>query len=232
MPIMYGMDPLFWLIFGGTLLLSIVATLFVKASFAHYRKVPASSGATGAQAARRMLDNAGLTGVEIQRVGGFLSDHYDPRRKVIRLSPEVYEGRSVASLAVACHEAGHAVQDAKNYAPLVIRNAAVPMAGFGSSIGYILIFIGLILNMFNLALLGLGLFACVVFFQLVNLPVEFNASTRAKQMLPQLGLISGPREAAGVNRVLNAAALTYVAATITALLYLMYYAMIIFGRRN
>lgn len=238
MPFFYTMDPLYWGIFLLTLILSGVTSLMVKGAFKKYSKVPASSGVTGAEAARRMLNNAGLTQVGIERSTGHLSDHYDPRHRVLRLSPDVHDGRSVASLGVACHEAGHAIQHAKNYSPLVIRNAVVPLAGFGSNLGMILIMIGFFIwsagAVFGqwLAIAGLLFFAVVVFFQIVNLPVEFNASTRAKRMLPELGLISGAKEISGVNRVLNAAAMTYVAATITAVAYLLYFALRIFGGRR
>jgi Zn-dependent membrane protease YugP len=189
---------------------------------------------SGADAAYAMLQAAGLeNSVGIERVDGFLSDHYDPRHKVLRLSPQVYDGRSLASVGVACHEVGHAMQDAQKYAPLVLRNMIVPTASIGSNLSYGLIFLGFILHFFPLAILGLVLFAVVVVFQLVNLIPEFNASTRAKQMLGQLGIIRGGSEAQGVAAVLDAAAMTYVAATITAVVTLLYYAMLIFGgRRN
>jgi hypothetical protein len=180
-----------------------------------------------------MLQDAGLGGrVDIQRVQGFLSDHYDPFKKVLRLSPQVYEGRSLAAVGVACHEAGHAIQHANAYAPLVIRNYIVPTANLGSNLGMILIVIGLLLQMSGLAMLGVLLFGAVVLFQVVNLPVEFNASTRAKQMVSQMGIVSGRQEEAGVAAVLNAAAMTYVAATITAILQLLYFVMIVAGGRD
>jgi len=224
-------DPVYMIIMLLALVLGGVTSAMVKGAFAKYSKVPASSGVTGAEAARQMLRSAGLDHVGIERVGGFLSDHYDPRAKVLRLSPDVYDGRSVASLGVACHEAGHAIQDAKNYGPLVVRNAAVPVASFGSNAAFIFIILGLMLGFMNLAIVGVLLFACVVFFQLVNLPVEFDASNRAKKMLPQLGLISGAREQAGVDKVLNAAAMTYVAGTVVAVMQLVYFALLVLNRR-
>ena len=173
-----------------------------------------------------MLRAAGLADkVGIERHEGFLSDHYDPRARVLRLSPAVHDGRSLAALGVACHEAGHAVQHAAGYAPLVMRNAIVPVAGFGSWRAWPMIMIGLVLNWLNLALAGVALFGLLVVFQIVNLPVEFNASSRAKQMLQQMGLISGPGEYRAVASVLSAAAMTYVAATIAALAQLLYFAI-------
>jgi Zn-dependent membrane protease YugP len=161
--------------------------------------------------------------VPVEQTPGHLSDHYDPRAKALRLSPEVYQSRSLAAVGIAAHEAGHALQDAHGYAPLAIRNAAVPAANFGSSAGMILIFLGAMLQMnATLIWLGIGLFSCVVVFQLVNLPVEFNASSRAKAQLVSLGVVNQD-ELHYVNKVLGAAALTYVAATLQALLTLLYY---------
>ena len=222
-----------------TLVICGLAQWRVKSAFARYSRVRASSGLTGAQAAQAMLRQAGLDRtVGIERVQGYLSDHYDPRHKVLRLSPEIYDGYSLASVGVACHEAGHAIQDARNYMPLILRNAIVPTAGIGSKMGGILMIVGLILSGMNQALgmslawVGLILFGSVVVFQLINLPVEFNASSRAKEMLGEMGIIHGPAEAAGVRSMLGAAAMTYVAATVTAILNLIYWAMILTGRRN
>ena len=221
------------LVFLPALLLGLYAQFRVKHAFSKYSKIPVRSGLTGAEAAHEMLRAAGLEQkVGIERVEGFLSDHYDPGHKVLRLSPDVYDNASLAAVGVACHEAGHAVQDASNYAPLVLRNAIVPTAGLGSNLGFILIFAGLILHMQGLAMIGLILFGAVVLFQIVNLPVEFNASNRAREMLGQLGIVSGPAEANGVASVLNAAAMTYVAATVAAVLNLLYYGWLIFGRRD
>lgn len=170
---------------------------------------------------------AGLDHVGIEPVGGFLSDHYDPRAKVLRLSPEVYSGHTLAAVGVAAHEAGHAIQDAVGYAPLAIRNAAVPAANFGSSVGWLLILIGLFIHQM-VVWIGIAFFACVVFFQLVNLPVEFNASARARERLLSLGIIS-PAEEPYVQAVLGAAAWTYVAATLQAVMQLAYF-IFRFGR--
>ncbi len=210
-------------------LLGLYAQAKVKSSFAKMSRVPARM--SGAQAARAMLDAAGLQRVGIEQVPGHLSDHYDPRAKMLRLSPDVYGGRSMAALGVACHEAGHAFQDAHGYAPLMIRNAAVPMAGFGSQAGIWLLIIGAMLNFPMLMWGGVILFSAVVFFQIVNLPVEFNASSRAREHLVEYGLIS-PQEEQYVAKVLNAAALTYVAGTLQSVMTLAYYLMILLGGRR
>ncbi len=187
---------------------------------------------SGAAAARHILDSAGLPNIEIEQIPGQLSDHYDSRKKVLRLSAEVYQSRTLAAVGIAAHESGHAIQDAHAYAPLRVRNAAVPAAGIGSNIGVLLVILGAILHM-NIVLiwLGIGLFSCVVFFQLINLPVEFNASNRAKAQLVQLGIIND-EELVYVKKVLNAAALTYVAATLQALLTLLYLIMRFTGGSN
>ncbi len=203
-------------------LLSLYAQWRVKSAFAEMSRVPASM--TGAQAARRMLDSSGLHSVGIERVPGHLSDHYDPSAKVLRLSSDVYDGRSMSALGVACHEAGHAFQDAQRYAPLVIRNLAVPAASFGSNISGFLLMIGVAMSFKPLLWAGIILFSAVVFFQLVNLPVEFDASARAKKQLVALGMISD-NDSYYISRVLNAAALTYVAATLQSVMTLLYYVL-------
>jgi len=221
---------------AGSILLALLglgAQAMVKSSFHKYSRVRASSGLTGAESAALMLEREGIRGVRITVSDqGFLSDHYDPSSKTIRLSPEVHDGNSLAALGVACHEAGHAIQDARRYAPLVVRNAAVPTANFGGGAGVMIVVVGLAINSTGLAMLGLVLFAAVVFFQLVNLPVEFDASARAKKALVAHGLISRGKEQAGVAAVLNAAALTYVAATASAIFQLLYYALLVFGQRR
>jgi len=211
------------------MLLGLYAQWKVKSNFASMSQVPARM--TGAEAARRMLDSGGLQKVPIEMVPGQLSDHYDPRAKVVRLSEDVYSGRNMAALGVACHEAGHAFQDAQQYAPLVIRNLAVPAANFGSGAGMWMLVGGLWLQITGLAWLGLILFAGVVFFQLVNLPVEFDASARARTQLVEQGLIAD-REEQYVAKVLNAAALTYVAATLQSVMTLAYYLFILLNRRD
>jgi Zn-dependent membrane protease YugP len=192
----------------------------VSSAYARGQQLPAKM--SGFAAARQILDSGGLYNVAVEPIPGHLSDHYDSRDKVLRLSTDVYHGRSLAAVGIAAHEAGHALQDARGYLPLVIRNVAVPAASFGSSGGMVLMMLGLIFSAQWLLLLGILLFSCVVFFQVINLPVEFNASSRAKQLLVQLGIVDA-YEMGPVNKVLNAAALTYVAATLQAVLTLLYY---------
>lgn len=223
-------DPMFFLFIAPAFLLAMYAQWKVKSAYAQMSQVRASM--SGFEAARRILDAGGLRDVQIEQVPGHLSDHYDPRGKVLRLSPEVYRGNSMASVGIAAHEAGHALQDARNYAPLVIRNLAVPAANFGSSIGTLLLMVGMGMIFFAGAsvlgkwvfLAGIVAFGATVVFQLVNLPVEFDASSRAKTQLVNLGIVSGA-DLHYVSRVLNAAALTYVAATLQAVLTLLYYIM-------
>jgi hypothetical protein len=228
-------DPVYFLFILPPLLLGLFAQWRVKSTFASMSEVPARM--SGAQAARQMLDSAGLHGVGIEQVAGHLSDHYDPSAKVLRLSPEVYGGRSMAALGVACHEAGHAFQDAKGYAPLTVRNMAVPAANFGSNIGVTMATIGVFLSYQApsignlLLLLGIILFAGVVFFQVVNLPVEFDASSRAREHLVSANLISANEEQF-VAKVLNAAALTYVAGTLQAIMTLAYFVFRLMGDRR
>lgn len=212
-------DPIYFLFIGPFFLLGLYAQWKIKSTFAKMAQIPAKM--SGAQAARVMLDSAGLQSVQIEPIGGRLSDHYDPRSKVLRLSPEVYGQRSMAAVGVACHEAGHAMQDAQQYMPLVIRNAAVPTANIGSNIGMWMFIIGIFLQQPILQILGIIAFAAVVFFQVINLPVEFDASARAKRQLVAQGIISD-YESQYVSKVLNAAALTYVAATLQAIATLAY----------
>ena len=213
-------DPLYLLITIPFFLLSMFAAARVKWTFASMSKIQARM--TGAQAARIMLDRDGLNSVAIEQVAGHLSDHYDPSAKVLRLSQDVYNGRSMSAVGVACHEAGHAIQDATRYPLLVIRNAAVPIANFGSSAAIYMLIFGAMLQFKPLIWIGIIGFACVVFFQIVNLPVEFDASNRARRELVAHGIISAQEEPY-VAKVLNAAALTYVAATLQAVMTLLYY---------
>lgn len=220
---------MYFLFAAPAFLLGLYAQWKVKSSFSKMSKVPARM--SGATAARRMLDAAGLQSVGIEQVPGQLSDHYDPRAKVLRLSPDVYGGNSMAALGVACHEAGHAFQDAERYTPLVLRNMAVPAANFGSGIGTTMLFLGAIMSFPPLLWLGVILFSAVVFFQVINLPVEFDASNRARAHLVEYGLISAQEEKY-VAKVLNAAALTYVAATLQSVMTLAYYLYVLMGRRG
>ena len=215
-----GFDYLYWVMLAPALLLGLWAQARVHAAFARAQQVPAPM--SGATAARYVLDSAGLQNIAIEPVEGFLSDHYDPRGKVLRLSPDVYQGSSMAAVGIAAHEAGHAIQDLKRYAPLVVRNAVVPVASFGGGISMTLLMMGAFLGATMLIKTGIVLYSAVVFFQLVNLPVEFDASNRAKAQLDALGVV--PRQDQQyVREVLNAAAWTYVAGTLQAVLTLLYF---------
>ncbi len=219
----------YFLWISPALVLMLWAQMRVKSAFAQAQKVPVPL--SGAGAARHLLDAAGLQDVGIEQIPGKLSDHYDPRAKVLRLSESVYGARTTAAVGIAAHEAGHALQDAQNYAPLVVRNIAVPAATFGPNAGFMLIFAGAIFSMPKLIMVGIVLFAGFVFFQLVNLPVEFDASARAKRLLVEHGIVAD-QDMVYVNRVLNAAAWTYVAATLQAVLTLLYYIMRYAGSRD
>lgn len=216
-------DPTYFLFVGPALLLSLWASFKTKSAFKKYSRVRASSGLTGAQAAERMLEMAGIRDVEVVATRGMLSDHYNPVTKKLALSEGVYGSPSVAAIGVACHEAGHAVQHAKGYKPLWLRSLLVPTAGIGSRFGVYAMLFGLFLGMTGLFNVGVILFSAAVAFQLVTLPVEFDASARAKKLAPQMGIIVGEREAEGVRKVLNAAALTYVAAALTSIMTLLYF---------
>ncbi len=227
-----GIDPLYWMMMLPALLLSLAATLLTRGIFKKYSTVPASSGMTGAQAAARMLQSQGVFDVKIERIEGFLSDHYDPSAKVLRLSPDVYDSNSLSAIGVACHEAGHALQHAHAYAPLALRTVLVPVAQFGSKASELIIFAGMLLMMFaghghgglGLMLLKVGIvfFSATVVFTLVTLPVEWDASHRAKLHMASSGIV-GPGQEAAAGRVLNAAFLTYIAAAVSAILTLIYY---------
>jgi Zn-dependent membrane protease YugP len=222
-------DPLYWLMLAPALLLGLWAQARVKSAFARADRIPAPM--TGAAAARYVLDSAGLQNIDVEPVEGFLSDHYDPRSKVLRLSPQVYQGNSMAAVGIAAHEAGHAIQDLKRYAPLVVRNAIVPVASFGGGISMTLLMIGVFLHLAALVQIGIILFSAAVFFQIINLPVEFDASNRAKAQLDALGVV--PRQdQQHVREVLNAAAWTYVAGTLQAVLTLLYFIMRFMGDRR
>ncbi len=229
---MFWFDPYYLIFMAPAFLLMLAAQWYVSSAFKKWSRVPLQANLSGAEAAERLIRYGGLYGVRVEAVRGTLTDHYDPRSKVLRLSPQVYQGRSVASVAVAAHELGHALQDQEGYAPLKLRSMMVPAVNIGSYLGWILIFIGLILNYLQLATVGLVVFSLGAVFALVTLPVELNASARAKRLLRETGIVQTEEEAVGVNRVLNAAALTYVAALVTALLQVMYYAMLIFGGRR
>jgi uncharacterized protein len=204
------------------LIMSGVASLLVKSAFSKYSQVGTRRGYTGAQAAQMLMADAGIHDVEVVPTTGFLSDHYNPSTKTLALSEQVYGSRSVAAIGVACHEAGHAVQHAHGYAPLGLRSAIVPVVSFGAPMSNTLLMLGFILHLQPLLILGIVAFSLVVLFQLITLPVEFNASSRAKRLCVESGIIDAD-ERVGVDRVLDAAALTYVAAFVSSLLTLLYY---------
>jgi uncharacterized protein len=225
---------LYILISLPALLLGLWAQAKVRSAFQKYSRVRVSTGLSGAEVARRILDGAGLYDVKVEPVRGFLSDHYDPRSRTLRLSPDVYRGNSVAAAGVAAHEAGHALQDAKDYWPLQLRSTMVPSVQIGSWLGPIIFIIGLFMQAAigtTLAYVGLGLFALTAIFAVVTLPVELNASQRAKRLLVSEGVVFN-QELKGVGRVLDAAALTYVAAAVQAVSTLLYYGLLLSGTRR
>ncbi len=216
-------DPLYWMLIGPTMLFAMWAQMKVKGAFSKYSKIRNSSGISGAEAARQMLCREGVTDCTIEMTQGWLSDHYDPTTRTLRLSPDVYNNSSVAAVGIACHEAGHALQHAQNYGFLGLRSSLVPLAGIGSWLAWPIIFLGMFINSMGLAQIGIIIFSFTVLFQIITLPVEINASSRAKVALATTGIINSHEEIEGVNKVLNAAAMTYVAATIAAVAQLLYF---------
>jgi Zn-dependent membrane protease YugP len=215
-------DPLYFIFALPALLLGMYAQAKVRGNFSKYSQVLTARAVTGAQVARTLLDSAGLHQISIEETPGTLSDHYDPRTKILRLSPEVYRVPSVAAAGVAAHEMGHALQDAQRYAPLALRSLMIPAVSLGSNFGPLIFIIGLIIGSTQLAWVGVILFAAVVLFALVTLPVELDASRRAKKLLQSNNVLFGD-ELQGVDKVLDAAALTYVAAAISAIGTLLYF---------
>jgi uncharacterized protein len=227
---MYFYDPTYMIcIMIPSAILMMIVQLYVRSAYSKWSKVPARSRFSGADAASRLIQTGGLNGVRIEGIAGELTDHYDPRDKVLRLSRGVYAGNSVASLAIAAHELGHAMQDKEGYFPLRLRGAMVPLVNIGSYLGWILIVAGLLLNYIGIAWLGVLVFSGGALFALATLPVELNASARARQLLSDSGLIMTEDEMSGVSNVLNAAALTYVAALAAAVLQLLYWVMLVMG---
>ncbi len=214
-------DPLYFIILAPGIAITIWATIKVKNTFRRYNNVPVRSGRTGRQAAEHLLARQGVR-IPVEEHPGSLSDHYDPRVRALRLSPEVYHGRSIGAVAVAAHEVGHALQHHAEYRPLMMRQTLARPAAFASSVSWIVLFGGILLGMAGLIEVGIALFSVVVLFQLVTLPVELNASKRAKRLVVDSGLVAG-HEQAGVSRVLTAAAMTYVAGALTSVLTLVYY---------
>jgi len=216
------LDPTYILIMLPALLFSMWASFKTKSAFKKYSKVRVMSGQTGAQAAQTLLDRAGITDVEVKPIRGMLSDHYNPMTKTLALSEGVYGQNSVSAVGVACHEAGHAIQHARGYKPMWLRSILVKPASIGSNFGIYAIIIGLVIGATGLFKIGIILFAAAVAFQLVTLPVEFDASARAKRLAAEYGIVT-EQERAGVNKVLNAAAMTYVAAAAASVLQLLYW---------
>jgi Zn-dependent membrane protease YugP len=229
---MFFLDPTYLLFMIPAFILMGLTSWYVKAAYNKWSRVPSRSRITGYDAVRRLISVGGMHGVQIQGTAGELTDHYDPRNKTVFLSNGVANNPSVAALAIAAHELGHAQQDAEDYFPMRLRGIMVPMVNIGSYLGWILILAGLIIGWTGLAWLGVLVFSGGALFALATLPVEFDASARAKRLLAQSGIIQSDEEMRGVNTVLNAAALTYVAALVTAILQLLYYVMLIAGRRD
>lgn len=215
-------DPLYLIFLAPAMLLAAWAQWRVHQAYSEAQQYQPRSGFSGAQTALAIIAKSGLRHVEVEPVEGFMSDHYDPNAKILRLSPDVYSGRSLAALGIAAHEAGHALQDAECYPLLKLRNGIVPLASFGGNASWILIVLGFVMASFNLIMAGIVAFSLTVLFQLINLPVEFDASRRAKILLRNLGLVTADEEPQ-VRKVLSAAAMTYVAATLSSVLTLVYY---------
>ncbi len=230
---MIGFDPMYFVFMIPGLILMLWAQSRVKGSYKKFSQVRNSVNMTGAQVARRILDANGLHDVPVERTRGELTDHYDPRSRSLHLSEGVYDTPSIAAMGIAAHEVGHAIQHARAYAPLQFRTAIVPVVNIGSTLGFIVLFAGIILQFTGLAWLGVGLFALATVFALITLPVEFDASRRAKEALTNLGLTDGGLQrgddTSGVASVLNAAAWTYVASFASSVLSLLYYVMLVSG---
>lgn len=227
-------DPLYLLFVAPAILLSLWASWRVRSVFSRFSRVPTARGMTGAQAAERLLAGAGVRDVQVVPTSGYLSDHYNPLTKKLALSEGVYSSPSVAAVGVACHEAGHAIQHARAYAPMWVRSLLVPTANIGSSFGYMAMLFGLVLQSQGLVLIGAVLFSAVLLFQVVTLPVELDASARAKKLAFEQGIVID-RERDGMSRVLNAAALTYLAAAASTLMTLLYFLLrsgLLGGRRD
>lgn len=231
---MFFFDPMYLCFMIPALALMGFASWYVRHSYSKWSQVRATSGLTGAQAAQRLISTGNLYGVQVQGTAGQLTDHYDPRNKTLFLSQGVANSPSVAAVAISAHELGHALQDAEDYFPMRVRTMLVPAVNIGSNLGWILIMIGLVLQQVNIAWIGVAVFSAGALFALATLPVEFNASARAKELLSATGIVQTEEERRGVNQVLNAAALTYVAGLITAVLQLLYYVFLVggLGRRR
>jgi Zn-dependent membrane protease YugP len=227
MPFLFSSDYLIYML--PAMFIMLATQWYVRSTYSRWGQVPTRNRISGAEAAQRLIQRNGLYDVTVEGVQGSLTDHYDPRKKVLRLSSGVYQGSSVASLAVAAHELGHAMQDKEGYTPLRLRAALVPAVNIGSTLGWVFLLIGIFLRITPLAWLGVIVFGLGAVFALATLPVELNASARAREMLAASGIIVGEDEQRGVRSVLNAAALTYVAALITSLLQVFYYVSLVTG---
>lgn len=215
-------DPMYFVFLAPALILMAIAQFWIRSAFAKYSQVTTSSQMTGAEVARAILEANGIYDVRVEISEGFLSDHYDPMEKVLRLSPEVYHSPSAAAVGVAAHEVGHAIQHAKGYVPLYVRSALVPLVQLGSTLYLPLLLLGMFLASFQLFMAGIICFGAIAVFQIVTLPVEFDASARAIRQIQELGIVRG-EEVVGAKRILTAAALTYVAAAIQSVLTILYY---------
>lgn len=229
---MFYFNPQYLLYMLPAILAMLAAQLYVNGAYRRWGQVPTSSGASGLDAVRRIVSSSGMAEITVQQVAGRLTDHYDPRRKMLSLSPAVYQGNSVAAVAIAAHELGHAQQDQEGYFPLQLRSMLVPAVNIGSTLGWILIMIGLLLNIIGIAWIGVFAFSGGAIFALATLPVELNASARAKKLLQSSGIIHTTQEQQGVNNVLNAASLTYLASLFTAVMQLLYWISIVSGGRR
>jgi Zn-dependent membrane protease YugP len=217
-------DPMYFVYLAPALLLAFIAQMMVKTTFAKFSQVESYSRMTGAQAAERMMRGSGVFDVTIEQGQGFLSDHYDPSRKALRLSPEVYQSSSLAAVGIACHEAGHALQHAEGYMPLTVRTVLVPVTHLSSNLAFYVFLLGMVMNLEILVLVGCGMFALAFLFALVTLPVEWDASARAKQHVVMAGVVS-PSQERDAARVLNATFMTYVAGAVASLMTLLHFLM-------
>lgn len=225
-------NTVYYGLFFLSIIITLVAQIYVNSSYSKFKKKKNNNNYTGFETARKILDNNGLKDIMILETQGNLTDHYDPKRKVIKLSKDIYHGTSIASLAVAAHECGHAIQDKENYTFLRIRNSIVPVVNLSSKFGYIVIFIGMIFGSFDLALLGILLLCAMLIFQLITLPVEFDASKRAKEEVKKLNITSSEIENNGISTMLTSAALTYVASLATTLIEVLRLLLVILNNRD
>jgi len=232
-PMMWGMylESNYFVFFLIAMIVPMVAHGYLMSTFGRYKRKRASSNLTGHEVARRMLDRHGLYDVKIEVTKGNLSDHYDPRTRTVRLSPDIHNTPSVAAVSVAAHEVGHAIQHAEDFGPLKLRTALVPVVNISNRLGFIIIIAGLVLEIFMLAQIGIILIAAIFIFQLITLPVEFNASTRAMAGMTDMNILYDQNEKRGARKVLTAAALTYVAALIVALMQLLRFVALVNRRR-